>query len=168
MLKLKQKKINAVCCDMLNLPFKTNFDFIFSAFDSINYLDTEKKLKLFFKNIHAKLAQNGYLIFDVSLMSNSIKHLKKLNRKGKYKGIEFKQTSKLDVEKKLHTNIVEIWLKDGTYLTEIHNQKIYDFYYYFDVIDSANLLVTECFDAFTFNDASEYSDRVQFIVKRKN
>ncbi len=42
---------------------------------------------MFFKNIKNNLTKHGSMTFDVSLKKNSIKHLKQLNRKGKYKGI---------------------------------------------------------------------------------
>lgn len=58
-------------------------------------------------------------------------------------------------------------LHNGETITEIHKQKIYDFYYYFEVIESCNLYVMECFNSFTYKDADENSERVQFIVKRK-
>jgi len=165
----KCKKINnKVCCDMVNLPFKTKFDFIYSTFDSINYLNTENRLQNFFTNVYGNLSKKGLLIFDVSLKRNSIKHLKKLNRKGKYKGIEYVQQSSFDDETNIHSNSVTITLKNGKTYTETHYQKIYEFYYYFDVIQTKNLYVLECFDAFTFDDATEYSDRIQFIVKRKD
>lgn len=167
MLKNNKTNLNSVCCDMLHLPFTKKFDFIFSAFDSINYLNTDDKLNHFFFSIIENLSVNGLLTFDVSLMNNSIKHVKSLNRKGKYKGIEFEQKSILDIKKKLHKNHLSIKLSDGTVYSEEHIQKIYDFYYYFEVINSAGLTVMECFDAFTFNDASEESDRVQFIVRRR-
>ncbi|MCB9207541.1 MAG: methyltransferase domain-containing protein [Ignavibacteriales bacterium] len=168
MLKNNKKCKNKICCNMIHLPFKNEFDFIYSTFDSINYLNDETKLSLFFNNISNQLSENGYLVFDVSLKHNSLKHLKKLNRKGKYKNISFEQISKFDEETLIHSNLIRIKLKDGSWVEELHKQKIYDFYYYFDVIESNDLYVSECFDAFDFKDGNRYSDRVQFIVKRKN
>ncbi len=168
MLLLCEQRIDKVCCNMTNLPFSYKFDFIYSTFDSLNYLNTESKLSEFFENISGNLSENGFLTFDVSLKKNSVKHLKKLNREGKFKGIKYVQKSVFNDETNIHTNTLTITLKNGKTFTEIHNQKIYDFYYYFDVIHSKELYVAECFDAFTFNDATEKSDRVQFIVKRKN
>ena len=167
MLKLNRSKNNSVCCDMQNLPFKTNFNFIFSAFDSINYLNNEVILQNFFNNIKYHLHKSGYFLFDVSLKHNSIKHLKNLNRSGKYKGIKYKQISEFDDVKSLHINTVEILLANGNNYKEVHIQKIYDFYYYFEILELAGLFVSECFDAFSFNNGSPNSERVQFIVKRK-
>jgi len=161
------KNLEKVCCDMSLLPFKNKFDFIYSAFDSVNYLNNETRLSEYFANISNNLSENGLLLFDVSLKNNSLKHVKSLNRKGIYNGIKYIQKSVFDEKTKIHSNFIKIKLKDGKVVEEVHQQKIYDFYYYFEVLESNNLFAIECFDSFTFNDATEDSERVQFIVKRK-
>ena len=159
--------LNKICCDMNKLPFKNKFDVIYSAFDSINYLNNEKKLNEHFANMSSYLNEKGIFLFDASLKNNSLKHIKYLNRKGTYKGIKYIQKSIFDPKSKIHTNNIKIKLENGQVLEEVHKQKIYDFYYYFEVLESNGFYVVECFDAFTFNNASEESERVQFIVKRK-
>lgn len=166
MLKLNKTKYSTVSCNMMHLPFKSRFDFIFSAFDSINYLSEEGQILRLANEINSMLTDNGYFIFDVTLKRNSLKYVKDLNRKGKYKGILYKQISKFDHDNDLHINSVELTFSDGKVYKEVHKQKIYDFYYYFDVLESAGLFVAECFDAFSFDDASPDSERIQFIVKR--
>ena len=160
-------KLEKICCDMSLLPFKNQFDFIYSAFDSVNYLNNEKKLSEYFTNIKNNMSNDGLLLFDVSLKNNSLKYVKLLNRKGTYKGIKYIQKSVFDEETKIHSNFIKLKLASGEIVEELHKQKIYDFYYYFEVLESNNLYVVECFDSFTFNDATEDSERVQFIVKRK-
>ena len=153
---------------MLNLPFKNQFDFIYSTFDSINYLNEESTLNLFFNRIKNNLKETGYFLFDVSLKKNSEKYEKMLNRKGVYKKIKYEQKSSFDEKSKIHSNIVKLEFPDGKKFEEIHKQKIYDFYYYFDVIESNGLYVVNCFDAFDFKNGSQKSERVQFVVKRDN
>lgn len=168
MLRQNKANVDCVCCDMTALPFKDSFNFIFSTFDSINYLSNEDQIKLFFNRIKNNLTDNGYFLFDVSLESNSLKHVENLNRSGEYKGITYIQESYYDKKNKLHINILEIKLPNNKWYFERHEQKIYDFYYYFDVIESEGLFVAECFDAFTFENASQDSERIQFIVKKEN
>lgn len=167
---LKNHKImhEAVCCNMVNLPFKNKFDFIFAAFDSINYLNNENDLISFFKEVANNMTPNGILLFDIALRNNSLKYVKQLNRKGKHRGIEYNQISEFDEDLSIHKNTLEIKLKDGNVYKEVHTQKIYEFYYYFEVLELAGLYVLECFDAFTFDDGTADSDRIQFIVKRNN
>jgi ubiquinone/menaquinone biosynthesis C-methylase UbiE len=167
MLKLNRSKYPKICCDMEKLPFKIKFDFIFSTFDSINYIISEKKMLNFFKGIASRLSAKGYFTFDASLKHNSIKHLKELNRKGKFKRLEYIQISDFNEETLYHTNKIKIKTAEGLVYKETHIQKIYDFYYYFDVLEKSGLYVAECFNAFDFTDGTPESDRIQFIVKRK-
>lgn len=163
----EHKYLNKVCCSMTHMPFKMKFDFIYSTFDSVNYLCEESLLQKFFIESNLLLSKNGLLLFDVSLRNNSLKYVKKLNRKGNYQGIKYIQKSTFDEKTKIHLNEIKMKLHNGETITEIHKQKIYDFYYYFEVIESCNLYVMECFNSFTYKDADENSERVQFIVKRK-
>lgn len=157
-----------ICFDMTSIPFKQKFDFIFSIFDSINYLNTEEKLLLFFNSVRLNMSKDGLLLFDVSFKKNSIMYEKELNRSGLYKGIKYLQKSSFNEKDCIHTNVVQLELPNGEIVEETHKQKIYEFYYYFDALESSGLFVLECFEAFTFNDANENSSRVQFIVKRNN
>lgn len=168
MLKNCKRQNKLVCCDMTKLPFNIMFDYIFTTFDSVNYLNTKEKLLQFFKSARNNLSVDGILTFDVSLKNNSIKYVDSLNRKGKHKGINYIQRSYYDEKNKIHTNDVTIILPNGEEFKEVHKQKIYDFYYYFEAIEMNDLYVLECFEAFTFNDANPESERVQFIVKRNS
>ena len=154
-----------VCCDMLNIPFNQKFDLIVSTFDSINYLTNENEIEKLFREVNKFLSPQGIFTFDVSLEANSIANEKHLNREGEFKGTKYKQKSQYDRNAKIHFNYFDLEFEDGTKLSEVHTQKIYDFNYYFEVINNCGLFVSECFDAFSFADADENSERVQFIVK---
>jgi hypothetical protein len=156
-----------VCCDMKNMAFKNKFGIIYSTFDSVNYLLSEKELKKFFLEIHSLCDKDTICTFDVSLEKNSIKYEKHLNRNGKFKGISYKQKSKYDKNDKIHYNYFEITSNDGIITNEIHAQKIYDFDTYFKLIDESGLYVVDCFDAFTFEKAGDKSLRAQFVIKKK-
>jgi ubiquinone/menaquinone biosynthesis C-methylase UbiE len=157
---------NSVCCNMTAMPFKNKFQFLISAFDSVNYLLNETEVEKLFTEIFRLLSPEGIFTFDVSLEPNSVLNVEHLNREGEYKGISYIQKSEYDTVKKLHSNNFELTFNDGTIITETHIQKIYDFNYYFEVINNAGLYVSECFEAFSFDDADENSERVQFIVKQ--
>jgi len=168
MLKLNNNKLNKICCDMEKLPFKIKFDFIFSTFDSLNYLNTEIKLKNFFMEIASVMTPESFFTFDVSLEKNSLKHEKRLNRKGKFGNIKYIQKSNYDKETQIHWNRFKLKLEDGTIVEEVHKQKIYDFDFYFEVIEDADLYVSHCFETFTYEDADNNSERAQFIIKKKS
>lgn len=156
-----------VCCDMTRLPFKKKFDFIFSTFDSINYLTTKEKILRLFENVSDCLTDTGLFTFDVSLENNSIKYEKYLNRRGRTKEIEYRQRSFYNHRLRIHYNHFELTLANGKKVEEIHKQKIYRFEEYFDFIDKSDFYVHKCYKTFTFKDAGPETERTQFLLKKK-
>lgn len=170
MLKMSESaNLRRVCCNMTDLPFKYKFDFIFSAFDSINYLTTKSSLNKLLQQVFRLLSNDGIFSFDVSLEKNSLKNARFLNRRGKFKGTKYKQTSFYDRDRRMHINKFEIYLDSGKVVRETHLQRIYPIELYFELLVNNHFLVKECLDAFSFDDASPESERVQFIaIKDKN
>ena len=158
------KSLNRICCDMNYLPFKGKFDFIFSAFDSINYLLTKKALSKLFRQVNNLLSEHGLFSFDISLESNSIKNIRYLNRKKSYNGINYIQKSFYNKGKKVHYNKFLLKYPDGKKIEEIHCQKIFPKEVYMDLLITNGFIVQNCYDAFTFNDATDKSFRIQFIA----
>ncbi len=156
--------LTKVCCDMTRIPFNPGFNLVYSAFDSVNYITSKKKLLMFFKEVKRILAEEGIFTFDVSLERNSLKHIKEPFRKGKFKGINFVQKSRYCPRSRVHKNTFDIEYKNMRYI-ENHKQKIYPFEVYFMLIEKAGLYVSECFDAFTFNNGNAECERVQFVVR---
>jgi SAM-dependent methyltransferase len=157
-----------VVCDMTSIPLRGNYDFIFSTFDSINYLTDSEEVVKMFSEVNEILTKNGLFTFDVSLEKNSIQSEKKLNRSGKMKGIKYKQQSRYDVQSRIHENIFYIHSENKAPIIEKHQQKIYRFAEYFEFVDNSELTVIDCFDFFSFETANEECDRVQFVLARKN
>lgn len=168
MLMLIDKSEKCVCADMTNLPFKSKFDFIYSTFDSINYLASKEELQKYLDEISQILSDDGVFTFDASLENNSIKNAKRLNRKGKYRGLLYKQISNYNFNKKIHRNRFKVKLENGEIIEEVHTQKIYDFELYFKCAENSGLYVVDCFESFTFEDANSESERIQFIMKKNN
>lgn len=156
-----------VCCDMTNLPFKNKYDFVFSTFDSVNYLNTKEKFLRYLQSVSSCISDNGLLAFDVSLENNSKKFEKYLNRRGKVNGITYQQRSFYNPGTRIHYNHFELTLANGKKVEEIHKQKIYRFDEYFDFIDRSDFYVYKCFKAFTFKNADTETERAQFILKKK-
>jgi ubiquinone/menaquinone biosynthesis C-methylase UbiE len=155
-----------ICCDMTSLPFRNKFDFIYSTFDSVNYIKSKNKYKQFFRSVADCLNDKGIFTFDVSLEKNSIKYERYLNRTGKYNGIEYKQKSFYDRSKNIHYNYFKFTFADGKKVEEMHKQKIYPFEEYFKLIDQSGFYVHKCFQSFTFKNADSNTERAQFILKK--
>jgi len=167
MLKMnKNVKSYNVACDMTNLPFKNDFSFIYSCFDTINYILSSEKLRCFFIEIEKILTDEGCFAFDVSLINNSLNHQASLNRTGTINGINFEQKSIYSPTTGIHTNEFMLFV-EGQVFIEVHKQKIYNLIEYFEILGKTNLYVENCFNSFTFDDADSESERVQFILKKK-
>jgi hypothetical protein len=163
----RENLVPKVCCDMMNLPFKNRYDFIFSTFDSVNYLNTKEKFIRYLNSVSGCISESGILAFDVSLENNSKKFEKYLNRRGKFNGITYKQRSLYNPATRIHYNHFELIFDDGRKVEEIHKQKIYRFEEYFDFIDRSDFYVHKCYKAFTFKNADAETERAQFILKKK-
>ena len=165
MLLFAPENLPKTVCDMRALPFASEFDLIFSAFDSVNYLTHPEDLLAFFSETAKILGDNGVLLFDVSLENNSLNNARFFNRSGNFGEIFFEQKSVYDEKKRIHTN--EFVIKyDGFVYREKHEQKIYPFFDYFNFLEKAGLFVSACYDAFTFDDATPESERAQFVVRK--
>jgi ubiquinone/menaquinone biosynthesis C-methylase UbiE len=166
MLTSKKNSIPKVCCEMTSLPFKSKFDFIYSTFDSINYLTRKKEIIKLFNEINCILTKNGIFTFDVCLEQNSLSYSAVPLRRAKTKNIVYDHLSIYNKRTKYHSNIFEIKLNDGTTFREIHKQKIYPFELYFELLEKTDLYAMDCFEAFSFKKAKPKSKRIQFIVKK--
>jgi SAM-dependent methyltransferase len=166
MLKKSRYKGKKVCCDMRFLPFKSEFDFIFSTFDSLNYLTSKEKLLQMFREVRNIMSDDGIFTFDVSMESNSIKHTEEPVRKGKVNGFSYIHKSEYNKAARIHKNTFAITDKHGNKTIEIHRQKIYSFETYFEIIPKSGLYVADCYNAFAFTRGTPKSDRLQFILKK--
>jgi len=160
--------IPKVCCDMTKLPFRKKFHLIYSAFDSVNYLIKISSLKTLFVEVKNLLSDNGIFTFDVCLENNSKPMVKQNTTEAKYGDIRYKQVSSYNRVTKIHKNSFTIYNPTGEIVKEIHKQKIFNFNTYFKIIYDTGLTVINCFDAFTFNDGSDQSERIQFILKKQS
>ncbi len=158
---------NKISCSFYNLPFKKKFNFVFSTFDSVNYILTKKNFVLMLEEVANILEDDGVFTFDVSLERNSLKHLKNLNRQGEVNGIKYFQKSIYNPKTRIHTNRFDIILADGEKVQEIHKQRVYLFNDYFQMIDKSDFYVYGCYKTFSFDDADESAERAQFILKKR-
>lgn len=155
-----------ICCDMTLLPFKEKFDFVFSTFDSVNYILKQKSLKSLFTEVDYLLREDGIFTFDVSLEKNSLNFTTGKSTEGQHNGFHYKMFSKYNKLSRIHYNNFYIWNELGVKFKEVHKEKIYPINTYFKLAEKAGLHVESCYDCFTFKNVNQKSERAQFIMRK--
>jgi SAM-dependent methyltransferase len=169
MLRYSDKKdLKKICCDMTSLPFKAKFDFIFSAFDSVNYILKQKSLQNLFKEIHYLLEEDGLFTFDASLETNSLNFSSSKSTKGQHNDYHYRMLSKYNKRSRIHSNHFYIRDKFGNEFKELHKEKIYKIGTFFKLAEKAGLYTEACYDCFTFKDVKQNSQRAQFVMRKIN
>ena len=163
-----QNGLSKVCCDMSLLPFKKKFDFIFSAFDSINYILKKKNLVRLFHEVYSVLSDKGIFTFDISLERNSLKFVEGKMSEDFYNGYLFIRKSQFKERNRIHYNNFIITNNSGPEVKEVHKQKIYDLETFFELSEDAGFYTEHCYSGFTFKDANPDSERAQFVMRKAN
>lgn len=163
-----QNHLKKICCDMTSLPFKAKFDFVFSAFDSVNYILKQKSLLNLFKEINYLLEEDGIFTFDVSLEKNSLNFITSKSTEGQHNGYWYRMLSKYRKRSRIHCNNFYIWNESGIKFKEVHKEKIYKIDTYFKLADKAGLHIEACYDCFSFKDVNQKSERAQFVMRKIN
>jgi SAM-dependent methyltransferase len=161
-------KLKKVCCDMTLLPFKEKFDFVFSAFDSVNYILKQKSLLNLFKEVNYLLEEDGIFTFDASLEKNSLNFIISKSIEGQHNGFQYRMLSKYNKLNRIHYNNFYIWNESGVKFKEVHEEKIYKIDTYFKLAEKAGLHIEACYDCFTFKDVNQKSERAQFVMRKIN
>jgi len=164
----KKRKLKKVCCDMTSLPFKEKFDFIFSAFDSVNYILKQKSLLNLFKEIYYLLEEDGLFTFDASLEKNSLNFSISKSTEGRHNDYQYRMLSKYNKRSRIHSNHFYIRDEFGNEFKELHKEKIYKIDTFFKLAEKAGLYTEACYDCFSFNNVKQNSQRAQFVMRRIN
>lgn len=168
MLQRSKHPVNSMLvCDMRVLPFQAQtISTVICLFDSVNYLMSQKELGEFFNNVHGILKKDGIFVFDSCMFNGSKKHEKMKKRIRNHNGITYTQVSKFNELTGLHRNTFRFTMPDGKEILEVHKQRIYSFSVILRKLMASGFTVLECFQDFTYKEASAKSDRVHFVVRK--
>lgn len=162
--KYKKEKIS---CDMNALPFKYKFDLVIAAFDTVNYVSSNRGLKELLKEVSAVLKDGGIFTFDVSLERNSLPHVVERKKIYKYKDQIIEHSSFYNQKKGMHQNTFAFYRAGKLVEKENHKQKIFPFEFLLEQIDKSDFFIIDCLEAFGFRKGKASSKRVQFILKKE-
>jgi SAM-dependent methyltransferase len=156
-----------VACDMTAPPFDREFDAVFVAFDSVNYLLENDQVVAFFDEAARLAGVGGLLHFDASLERNSLRHTKPKRSRRQSNGVAYEQISRYDRRTKIHTNTFTIEASNQPRVVERHRQRIYSVKEIVELIGASDLELIDCLEGFTFRGCREEGTRAQFIARKE-
>lgn len=156
--------------NMIDFTINKSFDSIISICDSINYILDEEDLLKTFINVYKHLNKDGIFIFDI----NSFFKLKELVGNNTFvedrEDIFYTWQNYYDDE----NDVCEFYLsffysEDGeSYIRfdEEHKEKAYRVEKVVELLLKAGFTKVDTYDAFTFDDSREDSERINFVAIR--
>lgn len=139
------------------------YDAVICTYDSINYLTAESEWVSCLTAVYKALRPKGLFVFDISTESNSrqnfdqVMEIDRLNR--------FKRISLYDERGRIQVNRIEMTLH-GRMFAEEHRQRIYGLDEVKSMIGKSPFHVEGMYDHFTFNEGTEESERIHFVLRK--
>lgn len=166
----KFKNVKLLKQDMINFNINEKFDSVISICDSINYIVDKEDLVQCFQNVYNHLSENGIFIFDI----NSFYKLKEIIGNNTF--IEDREDVFYTWQNYYNedTNICEFFLtffkldeNDLYYrFDEEHTERAYKVDEIIECLNSAGFTNVNYYNGFTFDDVTETSERINFVVKK--
>lgn len=159
--------------DFLNIQLDKQFDIIFSVFDSVNYLLTERDILKMFKQVRSVMKPNALYIFDFTTPLNSLESIHFLNnREGTTKnGWHYYRKSKYDSKQKIHYNSFDIEKRKDNEQTvvqsfsEEHKQRTYTLAEMETTIRKSDLTLKAKYGEFDMQKANSNSHRITLVLQ---
>ena len=168
--KFKEARIKGkiICQDMTELSLNKEFDLITSVLDSTNYITDLNDLQNYFNGVYTHLKSNGLFIFDV----NSYYKLSEIlgNNIYTYSEEEVFYTWENVFEDNLLSMFLTFFVKKGDLyerFEEEHLDRAYTENELEKELEKANLEVLAKFDGYTENDVQANTERIVYVIKKK-
>lgn len=168
--KFKEARVKGkiICQDMTELSLNKEFDLITSVLDSTNYIIDLNDLQNYFNGVYTHLKSNGLFIFDV----NSYYKLSEIlgNNIYTYSEEEVFYTWENVFEDNLLSMFLTFFVKKGDLyerFEEEHLERAYTEKELEKELEKANLEVLAKFDGYTENDVQANTERIVYVIKKK-
>ena len=168
--KFKEARIKGkiICQDMTELSLNKEFDLITSVLDSTNYITDLNDLQNYFNGVYNHLKSNGIFIFDV----NSYYKLSEIlgNNIYTYSEEEVFYTWENVFEDNLLSMFLTFFVKKGDLyerFEEEHLERAYTEKELEKELEKANLEVLAKFDGYTENYVQANTERIVYVIKKK-
>lgn len=152
--------------DLRQLAGLGPFDAATCLYDSINYLLAPADIDAALHGTQAIVQPGGLFVFDICTERNSLRYFRNMRDSGRGPGFSYERHSIYDPDKRLQSNHFRIRC-DGSdvALEETHVQRIYPVAAIAARVAASAWELLGLFDGFTFDEGSEESDRVHFVLR---
>lgn len=152
--------------DLRQLAGLGPFDAVTCLYDSFNYLLSPADLDAALRGADAIVQPGGLLVFDVCTERNSLRYFRNMRTSERGPGFSYERHSIYDPDRRLQSNHFRI-RRDGSdvALEETHVQRIYRVASVAARVEASAWELLAFFDGFTFDEGTEESDRVHFVLR---
>ena len=154
--------------DMVRMPAPGSYDAVLCLYDSINYVVDEADIAAMLNGLRGVLRAGGLFVFDVCTEINSRRYFH--NQVDQESDGDFSYIRRCEYlpETRIQVNEFQITFnREGKRCTtrERHEQRIYPVARLAEICRESGYRVLGAFDGFSFEEASEKSDRVHYVVR---
>ena len=154
--------------DMVRMPVSGSFDAVLCLYDSINYVVDEADIAAMLKGLRRVLNADGLFVFDVCTEINSRRYFHNQVDQESKGDFSYVRRCEYVPETRIQINEFQFTFnREGKrYSTrERHEQRIYPVARLKEICQESGYRVLGAFDGFSFEEASEKSNRVHYVVR---
>ncbi|MDD5675579.1 MAG: class I SAM-dependent methyltransferase, partial [Chitinivibrionales bacterium] len=170
----RSKGLPFVCCDGRALPFKRSFDCALFLYDGINYLPELTDYDRLFAALFARLKDGGLFLFDITTQYNSMRNFRDFTDYSEWGDYACVRHSYFDKQQRVQHNDFSLWQRladrENCFCRrhERHSQKVFAVPELQKRIPRDLFEIMGVWDNFTMNKWSARSERVHFLLRKKN
>lgn len=152
--------------DLRQLAGLGPFDAATCLYDSVNYLLAPADLDAALRGAQAMVQPGGLFVFDICTERNSLRYFRNARTSERGPGFSYERHSIYDPDQRLQSNHFRIRRDESDVaLEEIHVQRIYPVAAVVARVEASAWELLAFFDGFTFDEGTEESDRIHFVLR---
>ena len=154
--------------DMVHTPVTGSYDAVLCLYDSINYVLEASEIRAMLESLSSVLNPDGVFVFDACTEINSRRYFHNQVDQESTGDFSYIRRCEYIPETRMQVNEFQFtFQRNGKRYSarERHEQRIYTVTGIAQICREAGYSVLGAFDGFTFEDASEKSDRVHYVVR---
>ena len=152
--------------NMTALGVQKQFDVVLCLYDSINYCVEAERFHAAVAEAARVTRPGGIYIFDICTVKNSTMYFSQSTMDDRCADMTYRRICRFDPVTRIQENHFYLTRAAKTHI-ERHYQKIYFIDEIKAMIDDRYWDMCACYDDLSFNEGSEESERVHFVLRRK-